>query len=786
MDLVSIVIPCYNPGEWVKDAIDSARTQTYSHVEIVVVNDGTSEPESLVHLRTASAHADVCVEQQNLGLPAARNAGFRAAHGKWVLPLDADDRIAPDYVAECVSARRQFSEAAFIYTDCKVFGEQKYTEELPEYNLYNLLDRNTLTYAALISKEDWEHAGGYDESMRLGYEDWEFWLRMGALGRFGRRVPRPLFHYRKRGRSLFSVALEHHDSILAYIRSRHPELYDDENKARIKKLWAPSVCVLGRRSPISQTIQDIYFSEEPDPSGAFQRAAAPALIMPGANGIDPQSAELAALAVWAGHQSLRLDGGSTALSRRFADRQADLSRQVPAESPAAATRAVPAGNSHWRTFHRHLVNADVLSWKSWLQHPLRSVLRLVPLRLKEQLNQAVGRPVFDLSFYLRFQPQSLLFGTSTAQPIRYCPDSAGGRSRVALITPHLGIGGAESVLLEVASALPPSRFEVLLLATQSTDNRWAARWRDRVAHVYDLARVVPPEKMVAAIHSIVTNWKCDAVLVQNSLSGYAALPHLKRERPQIELMDIVHATGDKWDLVSATAEVAPQFDVRVAVSEAVRARLLASGTPAEKVRVVHNGVDIERFHPSSAEVPHERHRILFAGRLDPVKRPHMLVDIAAELALLRKNLDFTFVVAGDGPEAGSQRDRVHRRRLSGVFEFLGHVEEMAPLIAGADVVVLPSRSEGVPLIVLEALACGTPVVASEVGGIPEVLDSSCGMLIGTDGHEAQAFAAAIDQLLQRPDLRKKMGEAGRARVAAEYDQGRAREAYARLFAGECR
>jgi glycosyltransferase involved in cell wall biosynthesis len=159
----------------------------------------------------------------------------------------------------------------------------------------------------------------------------------------------------------------------------------------------------------------------------------------------------------------------------------------------------------------------------------------------------------------------------------------------------------------------------------------------------------------------------------------------------------------------------------------------------------------------------------------------LLVDIASELLRLRKQADFVFAVAGEGPQASLVRALVRRNRLERVFELLGHVEDMPPLIAAADIVLLPSRSEGVPLIVLESLACATPVVASKVGALAEAVDESCGVLIDPDGGEACAFAAAIDRLLNHPGLRRKMGEAGRKKVAAQYDLDRAREAYRTLF-----
>ena len=256
MDSVSIVIPCYNPGRWLLDAVASARAQTYAQVEIVLVDDGTSQADALDYIRSAATHVDRLLRQSNRGLPAARNAGVRAAGGRFIVPLDADDIIEPRYVAECVAAISA-ADSAFVYTDCRVFGDRRYLETLPEYNLYDLLDRNSLTYAALIRREDWELAGGYDESMRDGYEDWEFWLRLGAANRFGRRLPQPLFRYRRRKGSLYEVALAHHEEIVAYIRSRHPELYDDLERARINALWATAVRFAGPRPAEPQSIEDV-------------------------------------------------------------------------------------------------------------------------------------------------------------------------------------------------------------------------------------------------------------------------------------------------------------------------------------------------------------------------------------------------------------------------------------------------------------------------------------------------------------------------------------------------
>src|SRR5579862_8383696 len=328
-DLISIVIPAYNPAAFLLEAIASASTQTHPNIEIVVVNDGTDEAEGLAVLEQASALVTTYIEQPNRGLGAARNAGFRASHGEYVVPLDADDLLQPTYAAECLLALRD-SDAAFAYSDFQVFGTKTYQEQPGGYNLYRLLDRNYLTYAALIRKQDWTNSGPYDESLKcFGYEDWEFWLRLGAAGRYGRYVPKSLFRYRKHGTSLIDFAQARHLEFTTYIQSLHPELYEYESRARIKARWSPAASIISREPVTNQSIEDIQIvASEAEALGPVVRDAS-----------DPQAAEIAALSAWG--------GGTTQVSQSTAR----------------------------GSLHRHLLNAELLSLRSWTHHPARSLAR---------------------------------------------------------------------------------------------------------------------------------------------------------------------------------------------------------------------------------------------------------------------------------------------------------------------------------------------------------------------------------------------------------------------------
>src|SRR5580700_3669405 len=109
--LVSIVIPAYNPTDFLLEALGSASAQTHPRTEIILVNDGSDRPESEAILRQASKMAGTYLEQRNRGLGAARNAGFQAARGEYVVPLDADDLLESTYIAECLAVLRGCDEA---------------------------------------------------------------------------------------------------------------------------------------------------------------------------------------------------------------------------------------------------------------------------------------------------------------------------------------------------------------------------------------------------------------------------------------------------------------------------------------------------------------------------------------------------------------------------------------------------------------------------------------------------------------------------------------------------
>ncbi|CAK0769444.1 alpha-1, 2-mannosyltransferase/rhamnosyltransferase [Gammaproteobacteria bacterium] len=226
--LVSVVIPCYNQANYLPEAVASVANQTFSDWEIIIVNDGSPDNTSEVMHSLAATYPEkqfVLLVKANGGLSSARDAGMRVARGRFLLPLDADDQLAPSFLKETVAILIQHPEIAVVYTDIQCFGNS--TEVIPtrEFGL-NIMQQNGIAYCALFRREVWEVIGGYNPNMSIGYEDWDFWVSAVERRFQGYHIPKNLFLYHVRAQSMISTAQQRHLDLFARIVLNHPQIYD--------------------------------------------------------------------------------------------------------------------------------------------------------------------------------------------------------------------------------------------------------------------------------------------------------------------------------------------------------------------------------------------------------------------------------------------------------------------------------------------------------------------------------------------------------------------------------
>jgi FkbM family methyltransferase len=229
---VSVVIPCHNMADTLPETVASVRASDFDgDIEIVVVDDGSTDASAEV----ARGLGVTLIEQPASGHPAhARNAGFAAASARYVLPLDADDRVAPGFLAAAAAALDANPDAGFAYGDELDFGDgDDVLHRTPAYDFAALTHKNFLGSATLVRRAAFHAVGGYDAE--LGYEDWDLWIALGNAGRHGVKADGAVFEHRvSDGRWAFDIARDR-DTKARFVLKR-PELYSDATRQ-----WAAGV-----------------------------------------------------------------------------------------------------------------------------------------------------------------------------------------------------------------------------------------------------------------------------------------------------------------------------------------------------------------------------------------------------------------------------------------------------------------------------------------------------------------------------------------------------------------
>ncbi len=223
--LVSIVIPSYNYGAFLGEAIESALSQTYNRVEVIVIDDGSTDHSAEV----AAQYGDRIrlIIQENRGVVAVLNRGLREVAGTYVAVLSADDVFKAAYVERLMQALREHPEAAYAYSAMEYIGAKTGIVHAEPYSAALLLAGNTINASGLMRRDDALAVGGFDTRLEVtAFEEWDFWLRMLEHDKRGVAVDEPMLSYRKHaGTSRNPVTRKHKRSGARLMEQMHPSLY---------------------------------------------------------------------------------------------------------------------------------------------------------------------------------------------------------------------------------------------------------------------------------------------------------------------------------------------------------------------------------------------------------------------------------------------------------------------------------------------------------------------------------------------------------------------------------
>jgi glycosyltransferase involved in cell wall biosynthesis len=217
-ELISIIIPCYNQKSYVKECVLSVLNNDYDNIEIIIVNDGSTDTSEDVIFDLLKEYNKISYYKiQNSGLSFARNYGFSKSKGKFIAFLDADDILENGFFNEAI-IKLEKSNTAFVTCYVRLFGrENRVVDSAKEGGIENYLLYNNNVVFALIKREVFIEVNGFDNSMKKGFEDWDLWLRILSLGYIMSTVKKVCFNYRIKNSSMLVEANENRAELLKYM-----------------------------------------------------------------------------------------------------------------------------------------------------------------------------------------------------------------------------------------------------------------------------------------------------------------------------------------------------------------------------------------------------------------------------------------------------------------------------------------------------------------------------------------------------------------------------------------
>lgn len=241
--LASIVVPCYNQAQYLDEALQSLQKQTYTNWECLIVNDGSPDnTEEVARKWETKDSRFTYVYKENGGVSSARNLGIEKAKAEFILTLDADDKYEATFLEKAMVMLVNNLEIGIVSSWGRYFKADKQLQEYRSIGktTVDFLFHNAAIGTSLFRKVCWEQVGGYDENPENGYEDWEFYLRVCALGWKVHIIEEVLFFYRQSSVSRSAGMNQKHHATQKYIYLKNKDIYDAHYEALIDQFLKAS------------------------------------------------------------------------------------------------------------------------------------------------------------------------------------------------------------------------------------------------------------------------------------------------------------------------------------------------------------------------------------------------------------------------------------------------------------------------------------------------------------------------------------------------------------------
>jgi glycosyltransferase involved in cell wall biosynthesis len=820
--VIAIVVPLFKHSVLVVDALESVLSQKcrYPFV-VIVVNDGCPYQESDLQIKSIlTLYPDLVryVIQPNSGLSATRNTGIDYALANFptiqaIYFMDADNAILPGAIDAAYSKLINEPEASWIYPNIDMFGIRHNFDYSGPYSVLKHTQYNICEAGSLVHRRVFDDGIRFDEKMKLGYEDWDFWLTAAGRGFRGAQHPHFGFRYRNRGESMLSQSHRDDAEIQSYIRRKHAPLLGKRNLMRLESLEAFRYAII-----FPDTNEVLLTTGSSDPAATISQAEFDEIFwrnitLPSRQYIPPFFVLMTratfdllsrlGLILWVLHDSevvlkgmnvscLVIDpvpghafevrsGGRTgdssvlAIGRELvcaAIRSADttwIERVIsPDEGMKVLTKTltVPRRPGFAALSKRGIVFALLVRIMSWRASPYR--------------------PASERSWIWREStvppPHSLYFNVRAAfnGEVVYPWPSTNGRD-VGFIVPIASFGGVERVAYNLCQQFTDAGWRVHLFVIGSNRIEFPNEFADAVSSIHFLnddafgswdssseyqgTALPAARKSERASNQIVAvlAW-LDAVVNCHSGEFNAAAAALRqlgvKTAAHLHLLDM-SPLGRSVGHPLITLAYEHAYDLILCNSQQLMSWMHGAGIPYEKLLHVPNApghaVDAEwreKILAQRRSSSNQRLKVIYIGRLDRQKGIDRLADVVKQTRDLELPVEWRIVgssVTGDFATPPILQAFME----PAVFDS----QHLTSLFGWADVMVLLSDYEGIPLSILEAQRLGVVVIATDVGAVSEIISSGKNGFLVERERAVEQTIALLRLLIEARELRSRIGAA---------------------------
>ena len=817
---IVVIVPTFRHSVFVADAVDSIVIQeTERIVRVVIVDDGCPDVETRrIATVLATAYPDQVeyIRRTNGGLSAARNTGVEYALRRWpsvraLYFLDADNMIEPKALDRAFDTLMSDPSIGWVYPDIVMFGSsQEYIDYSGPYSILRHLGCNVSEAASMVRREVFDRGCRFDETMRQGFEDWEFWWQCIDAGFTGRHAPFFGLRYRKRPESMLSESEREKPGIVSYMRHKHKALFQAKFLLALEAREAPrygilcnpgqiKICTDIRDKGASIGVEDAVLrlaAAHDDPywhvaPRLLVAASEPSLEILARNRIDR-------FALW--WLESQFTNGSGVYVAAIEIAAASSGQGIAIREMDAAYWPAKATGIHLMLMGQAELN---LVLDDPLDHWTRTLLTdrptpktiILRIELSKELFSEIELPSviyrwFDLFKQLHAARHRKTTAICSPKPRSIPPCSQIGalssrllesgpllplkvdnERNVAFVLPILAFGGVEKVAFHVAKQFHRNgwRCHLLVLAQQATiDESWLSlfdsiafyeeesfyQWSDAQQYLGTTYPKWAMEGDARSLEGLLLTM--DAVINFHSGALHKSIQKFRKlgvvTAVSLHLNDVsLHGRECGHPFLALGHEHV--YDLVAPCSQTLLDWCHAMGVPRDKLVLVPNApahniaadeiTNLLVRRGAKNEFPHELN-VLFLGRLDRQKGLDRVAAIIRRSWSL--NLPIAWRIVGSTIVEGAEATLL--RELDDLIEpAVYDPAELMKLYEWADVLLLPSYWEGLPLTIMEAAQLGVVPITSRVGAISEIVEhGKTGLLL--DEATLDEFATTTVKALQ--------------------------------------